>query len=71
MRYETFADLPEKRKTIVCISAIKNMKCSGNTSFLQTLTLLSKEHIYCCTFRVILTLHEYFYFYYKLTLDKD
>jgi len=39
--------------------------------FFMTLILLSKEHVYCCTFRVILILHEYFYFYYKLSLDND
>jgi len=33
--------------------------------------LLSKEHVYCCAFRVIPVLHEYLHFYYKLSLDKD
>ena len=39
--------------------------------FFIKLILLSKEHVYCCTFRVILTLHEYLHIYYKLSLDKD
>jgi len=56
---------------IACISAIKNMECSGMQAFFITIILLSKEHVYCCTFMVILTLHEYLHFYYKLSLDKD
>jgi len=39
--------------------------------FFLALISLSKEHRYCCTFRVILTLHEYMQFYCKLPLDKD
>jgi len=39
--------------------------------FFITLILLSKEHVYCCTFSVILTPHEYLHFYYKLSLDKN
>jgi len=39
--------------------------------FLITLILLSKDDVYCCTFSVILTLHEYLHFYYKLSLDKN
>jgi len=39
--------------------------------FFITLILHSKEHVYCCTFRVMLTLHEYLHFYYKLTMYKD
>jgi len=34
--------------------------------FMTTLVLFSKERVKCCTFRVILTLHEYLHFYYKL-----
>jgi len=49
---------------VVYISAMKNTKCSGNASFLKH--LFSKEHVYCCTFRVILTLHEYLHFYYTI-----
>jgi len=39
--------------------------------FFITFTSLSKEHVCCCTFRVILTRHEHLHFYYKLSLDKD
>jgi len=39
--------------------------------FLIKLILLSKEHVYCCAFRVILTLREYLHIYYKLALDTD
>jgi len=38
--------------------------------FFITLILHSKEHITGCTFSVILNLHEYLHFYYKLSLDK-
>jgi len=40
--------------------------------FFIKLISLSKVHVYCCTFRVILSLqHEYLHIYYKLSLDKE
>ena len=54
----------KQRNTIVCISAVKTWNAVEIQDFFITLILLSKEHVYCCTFRVILTLHEFLHFYY-------
>ena len=54
----------KKRNVIVCISAVKTWNAVDIQDFFITLILLSKEHVYCCTFRVILTLHEFLHFYY-------
>jgi len=60
-----------EKKMIFFISAVKNMKSSGNASLLQNTYLLSKEHVHRCSLRDSLTLHERSYFYYKLSIDKD
>ena len=44
----------------------KEHEMQWTCKFSQTLILLIKEHVYCCTFRVILTLHEYLHFYYTI-----
>ena len=54
----------KKRNTIICISAVNTWNAVEIQDFFITLILLSKEHVYCCTFRVILTLHEFLHFYY-------
>jgi len=60
----------KKRKTVISISAITNMNGAEMPIFFIKLILLSKEYVYCYTFRVILTLHEYLHIYYKLSLAK-
>jgi len=54
----------KKRNTIVCISAVKTLNAVEIQDFFITLILLSKDHAYCSTFRVILTLHQFLHFYY-------
>jgi len=45
-----------------------NMKCSGNASFLHNTYFTQQRARLLLYFRVILTLHEYLHFYYKLSL---
>jgi len=54
-----------------CTSAIQNMKCSGNVSFLYNTYFTQQRARLLLYFSVILTLHEYLHFYYKQSLDKN